>query len=91
MTNFTNVVLNDCVCVFELLEKLLVSGERDKNLFVLHSQVLKLLFESCNNFLSWRNKDSIEWHAFGANNEGRLERITVEKKLAMTMAFSRES
>ena len=29
MTNFTNVVLNDCVCVFELLEKLLlVSGQK---------------------------------------------------------------
>ena len=43
MTNFTNVVLNDCVCVFELLEKLLVSGGPDKNLFVLQSSIEALI------------------------------------------------
>ena len=43
MTNFTNVVLNDCVCVFELLEKLLVSGGLDKNLFVRQSSIEALI------------------------------------------------
>ena len=67
MTNFTNVVLNDCVCVFELLEKLLVSGDRDKNLFVLQSSIEALIQVVTISYLGIT--EALCGACFGANNE----------------------
>ena len=61
------MVLNDCVCVFELLEKLPVSGEPDKNLFVLQSSIEALIQVVTISYLGIT--EALCGACFGANNE----------------------